>query len=152
MERKKIIAERGKKPSVSRVPIRNVVPDRLDLRDRLYMPPVAVVPGLTLVPKTDIPILNQEQTNACTGFALASVVYLLQHTAKRRQRDCCVSPFMLYSMARRYDEFPGDPDIDTGSSLRGAMKGWYKHGVCSDTLWASEKMPKDNVVRSSDDW
>jgi hypothetical protein len=46
---------------------------------------------------------------------------------------------MLYSMARRYDEFPGDADADTGSSLRGAMKGWYKHGVCSDRLWTSEK-------------
>ena len=152
MERKKIIAERGKKPRAARVFIRNVVPDRLDLRDRVYMPPVAVVPSLTLVPKTDIPILDQEQTNACTGFALASVVYLLQYTAKRKQRECCVSPFMLYSMARRYDEFPGNPDIDTGSSLRGAMKGWYKHGVCSDKLWASEKMPKDQVVQSSDDW
>jgi len=46
---------------------------------------------------------------------------------------------MLYSMARRYDEFPGDPDIDTGSSLRGAIKGWYKHGACSDRLWTRKQ-------------
>jgi len=118
-----------------------VIPDRLDLRDRLYMPPVAVVPGLALDPKTTSLYSDQGQTNACTGFALASVVYHLQHTAKRKQKDCCVSPFMLYSMARRYDEFPGDPDIDTGSSLRGAIKGWYKHGACSDRLWTSETMP-----------
>jgi hypothetical protein len=43
---------------------------------------------------------------------------------------------MLYAMARRYDEFPGDADV--GSSLRGAFKGWYYHGVCSETTWPSE--------------
>lgn len=134
------------------VPIRNVVPDRLDLRDRVYMPPVAVVPELALAPKTDIPVLDQRQTNACTGFALASVVYHLQHAAKRKHKDCCVSPYMLYSMARRYDEFPGAPDIDTGSSLRGAMKGWYKHGACADRLWSSEAMPTGRLARSIDDW
>ena len=141
MARHKIPAGRRKKLGAATIPKRSAVPDRLDLRDRLYLPPVAVVPGVTFAPKTNIPVLDQGQTNACTGFALASVVYQLQHSAKRKQIDCCVAPFMLYSMARRYDEFPGDPDVDTGSSLRGAMKGWYKHGVCSDKLWTTEKMP-----------
>ncbi|MEO6307098.1 MAG: C1 family peptidase [Nitrospiraceae bacterium] len=152
MARNKIRAGREKKFDARASPIRNVIPDRLDLRDRVYMPPVAVVPGLTLAPKTNIPVLNQKQTNACTGFALASVVHHLQYTAKRKHPDCCVAPFMLYSMARRYDEFPGDPDVDTGSSLRGAMKGWYKHGVCSDRLWTSEQMPTGPVKKSADDW
>ncbi len=149
MPRKKVVTKRAKKPTVL---IRNVVPDRLDLRDRVYMPPVAVVPGVTRAPKIAIPVLDQEQTNACTGFALASIVYLLQHNAKRKKLDCCVSPFMLYSMARRYDEFPGDPNVDTGSSLRGAMKGWYKHGACSDRLWATTEMPTDQPAKSSHDW
>ena len=152
MARNKSLAGRAKKPGATAIPTRNVVPDRLDLRDRVYMPPVAVVPDLALEPMAKIPVLDQKQTNACTGFALASVVYLLQHTAKRKQKDCCVSPFMLYSMARRYDEFPGDPDVDTGSSLRGAMKGWYKHGACSDRLWTSEAMPTGQVTKSADDW
>ncbi len=130
MARNKTTDARAKKSGAAAMPKRSVVPDRLDLRDRLYMPPVAVVPGLALDPMTNIPVLDQGQTNACTGFALASVVYHLQATAKRKQMDFCVSPFMLYSMARRYDEFPGDADADTESSLRGAMKGWYKHGVC----------------------
>ena len=152
MARIKITGGREKKFGATASPIRNVVPDRLDLRDRVYMPSVAVVPGLTLAPKTNIPVLDQKQTNACTGFALASVVYHLQYIAKRKQRDCAVSPFMLYSMARRYDEFPGNPDVDTGSSLRGAMKGWYKHGVCSDKLWSSEHMPTGPVTKSTNDW
>ena len=61
MARKKVAAERAKKPAVL---IRNVVPDRLDLRDRVYMPPVAVVPGVMRAPKTNIPVLDQGQTNA----------------------------------------------------------------------------------------
>ena len=149
MPRNKVATKKVKKPTVL---IRNVVPDRLDLRDRVYMPPVAVVPGVTCVPKINIPVLDQEQTNACTGFALASIVYLLQHNAKRKKLDCCVSPFMLYSMARRYDEFPGDPNVDTGSSLRGAMKGWYKHGACSHRLWTTTEMPTDQPAKSSHDW
>lgn len=152
MARGKAAAGKARKPSVAGIPIRNVVPDRLDLRDRLYMPPVAVVPDLAFEPKTDIPVLDQGHTNACTGFALATVVCHLQQAAKRKRKDCCVSPFMLYSMARRYDEFPGAPDIDTGSSLRGAMKGWYKHGACSDRLWPSETMPSPHVTKCSDDW
>jgi hypothetical protein len=131
---------------------RNVVPDRIDLRDRPYLPAVAVIPGVSLEPKTDIPVLDQRDTNACTGFSLASVIYHLQRTAKRELAQCSVSPFMLYSMARRYDEFPGDPTADTGSSLRGAIKGWYRHGACASKLWASEKMPTGPVKKVADDW
>ena len=152
MARSKVTAGRKKKLDAVAIPKRSAVPDRLDLRDRLYQPPVAVVPDLVFVLKTNIPVLDQGQTNACTGFALASVVYQLQHSAKRKRMDCCVSPFMLYSMARRYDEFPGDPNADTGSSLRGAMKAWYKHGACSDRLWTSEAMPTAQVTKSADDW
>ena len=152
MAKIKATVGRAKTFGAAAAPIRNVVPDRLDLRDRVYMPPVGVVPGVTLHPKHTVPVLDQGQTNACTGFALASVVCLLQQNAKREQKYCRVSPFMLYSMARRYDEFPGDPGVDTGSSLRGAMKGWYKHGACSNRLWPSETMPTSHVTKCSDDW
>lgn len=130
---------------------RNVVPDHLDLRDRPYMPPVAVIPGQQLDPRMDIPVLNQGNTNACTGFSLASVIYHLQRSAKRNPAECRVSPFMLYSMARRYDEFPGNPDADTGSSARGAMKGWFKYGACESALWPSDKMPRA-AKQTKDDW
>ena len=42
---------------------------------------------------------------------------------------------MLYELARRYDEWPGENYA--GSSARGAMKGWHKHGVCAETMWPS---------------
>lgn len=130
---------------------RNVVPDSIDLRDRMYNPPVAVAPGPTLDPRFDIPALDQQDSNACTGFALAAVINALQRSAGKPAAAARVSPYMLYSMARRYDEFPGDPEADTGSSLRGAMKGWYRHGACSARLWKAPPMPPA-AKRAADDW
>ena len=40
---------------------------------------------------------------------------------------------MFYAMAKRYDEWPGEDY--SGSSARGAVKGWHKHGVCALRLW-----------------
>jgi hypothetical protein len=40
---------------------------------------------------------------------------------------------MFYEMARRYDEWPGE--WYEGSSARGAMKGWLRHGVAQRSLW-----------------
>jgi hypothetical protein len=139
------------------VPKRNIVPDKLDLRDRPYLPAVAVLPPPSLEPKVKLPVMNQADTSACTGFALASVVnHLLRERALRERAPGVsklppVSPFMLYSMARRYDEFPGSSK-DTGSSLRGAMKAWYKHGVCRLDLWESLEMPPAAPVPEKDWW
>jgi hypothetical protein len=132
------------------VPKTNVVPDKLDLRDRPYMPSVAVTPPAGKKPKLRLPVLNQEDTSACTGFALANVVNFLLQVQPRGTRSPPVSPFMLYSMARRYDEFPGSSE-DTGSSLRGAMKGWYKHGACRAELWKTLHMPTP-AKKAADDW
>jgi len=134
--------------SSEKIPKRNVVPDRLDLRDRSYMPSIAVTPGNELSPKIELPVLNQGNTNACTGFALSNVVNFLLRSWDPQAPQ--ISPYMLYSMARRYDEFPGYKE-DAGSSLRGAMKGWYKHGACRLDLWKKVEMPAA-VTRPEDDW
>lgn len=49
-----------------------------------------------------------------------------------------VSPYMLYRLARRYDEFEGEEDA--GSSLRGAFKGWFNHGVALQDEWPDLEM------------
>ncbi len=131
-------------------PRRNIVPDRLDLRDRPYMPMLHTPPPPEMAPKLKLPVLNQEQTTACTGFALASVVNFLLR-AYRDPSSPPMSPFMLYSMARRYDEFPGSTE-DAGSSLRGAMKGWYRHGVSRFALWRRLPMPPPAPTPAEDWW
>ena len=80
-----------------------------------------------------VPILDQGTEGACTGFGLATVAhYLLRRRAVVPDPEP-VSPRMLYEMAKRYDEWPGEDY--SGSSARGAMKGWHKHGVCGETVF-----------------
>ncbi len=130
-------------------PVLNVTPDRLDLRDRPYLPAVALAPPPALRNKTKLAVLQQGDTSACTGFGLATVVnHLLVQSG--RAKDADVSPWMLYSMARRYDEFPGASE-DAGSSLRGALKGWFKHGACSLALW-SGMAPPEATNQPGHDW
>lgn len=112
--------------------------DSLDFRDLMYTPTLVEVPtyrDLEEYRKTKVPILDQGREGACTGFGLATVVHYLLRTRRRVPDALSVSPFMLYDMARRYDEWPGE-DYE-GSSCRGAMKGWHKHGVCDLKLWQS---------------
>jgi hypothetical protein len=130
-------------------PVRNVTPDKLDLRDRPYLPAVALAPPPRLGPRRRAPVLDQGSSSACTGFALATVVNRLL-AASGRGRETPVSPWMLYSMARRYDEFPGASEA-AGSSLRGALKGWFKHGACAAKLWSGPEMPQP-ARRAADDW
>jgi len=138
--------------AASRRPFRRpVVPDRLDLRDRPYTPPVGMAPPASAnsLQRLRVRALNQEDTSACTGFALSMCVNILLHRAGRGD-EAPVSPFMLYDMARRYDEFPGPVSEDSGSSLRGAMKGWYKHGVCGRDFWRALAMPPATLDKT--DW
>jgi hypothetical protein len=77
---------------------------------------------------------------ACTGFALSAVVnYQLaqRNLITARNRERAVSPRILYEMARRYDEWPGEEY--EGSSARGAMKGWVVHGVCKQSSWPNDR-------------
>ncbi|MGH1481839.1 MAG: C1 family peptidase [Geminicoccales bacterium] len=147
-------------------------PDRIDYRDRLYNPPLkslpASYPSLHLL-STYLPayhktskILNQGKEGACTGFGLAAVINYIAWQRWLAENDfnldaegspAHVSALMLYDMARVYDEWEGEEY--SGSSCRGAMKGWHKHGVCEETLWrrdpASSKRPderwRDDAIR-----
>ncbi len=135
---------------MTRKVVLNVTPDRLDLRDRPYLPAVALAPPASLRLSPRPPPMDQGDTSACTGFALAAVVdHLLARSG--RAKDAGVSPWMLYSMARRYDEFPGVA-TDAGSSLRGALKGWFKHGACSASLWKGLDMPRTRDTAGEDWW
>ena len=130
--------------------IRKVRPDSIDFRDLLFRANIAVTPEPTLFPKALLPIKNQRDTSACTGFALSLVVeHLLRNCGRETAPD--VSPYMLYSMARRYDEFAGTQD--DGSSLRGALKGWHKHGACAHALWKTGlRMPPTPKTPAKDWW
>lgn len=114
----------------------DVRPDSLDFRDLMYTPTLVEVPtvrDLADYRKARVPILDQGTEGACTGFGLASVVHYLMRVRHVGSDATLISPYMLYDIARRYDEWSGE-SYD-GSSCRGAMKGWQKHGVCDFKLW-----------------
>jgi len=130
-------------------------PDRIDFRDRIYQPALESLPDeypSRQVVKEHLQayvnaglIRDQGQEGACTGFGLACAInylcwvkYLRQFNdrssdAPPPQKLYDVSPRMLYHLARFYDEWAGE-DYE-GSSCRGAMKGWHRHGVCAEAKW-----------------
>ena len=135
-------------------------PDRVDLRDRRYLPRLASLPERFPDPAfiaTELPeytkaglILDQQSEGACTGFGLAAVINYIGW--KRGTPDAPVrrvSPRMLYHLARFYDEWPGE-DYE-GSSCRGAMKGWHRHGVCDEETWPYLDV-RGKFVRPRDGW
>ncbi len=111
-------------------------PDTADFRDRMFEPTLVDVPTnvpLSRFTALKVPVLDQGDEGACTAFGLASVAHTLLRTRVSGADDTRVSTRMFYDMARRYDEWSGESY--SGSSCRGAMKGWHKHGVCSDREW-----------------
>lgn len=119
-----------------------VVKDPLDLRDLIYESGLFELP-FKIDNRPVVPVLlNQGREGACTGFGLAAVVNFLHHnrsdfsTARRnsyKKKENGASARMLYEMAKRYDEWKGENY--QGSSVRGAMKGWSRHGVCTWKDW-----------------
>ena len=136
-----------KKQSRAR-PLLDARPDTLDFRDLMFNPTLVEVP--TRLPVEDylaleVPVLDHGSEGACTGFGLATVANYLLRCRKVERSLECVSPHMLYALAKRYDEWPGE--AYSGSSARGAMKGWHKHGACLSELW-----PKDRAGVESEAW
>lgn len=127
---------------------RPVKADPVDLRDWIYRPTIARAPKAELWPNNPRPTTNQHNTSACTGFSLALVIEYLLARADRPVEP--ISGFMLYSMARRYDEWKGNDERDEGSSLRGALKGWARHGASAGRLWTGFEPPA--ATNDADDW
>ncbi len=114
----------------------NVLPDAPDIRDRIYEPAL-----LDLVLKLDAPgmhispVRDQGREGSCTGFALASAINLMnnkRYGTEEGHSPMMASPRMLYEMAKIHDEWPGE-DYQ-GSSIRGALKGFFHNGVCREQL------------------
>ncbi|MGY4533499.1 hypothetical protein ACVW0Y_002631 [Pseudomonas sp. TE3786] len=117
----------AKKPVQPKLDVRR---DSMDFRDLTYNASLTPLPDELYPVWPHLTILNQGQQGACTGFGLAAAINYLR--AGRGQQGL-VSPAMLFAMARRYDQWPGE-NYDY-SSARGAMKGWHKHGVCLEQSW-----------------
>jgi hypothetical protein len=115
----------------------NVRPDSIDFRDRYYEPSLIEVKAYKFPEPLEarkLAVRDQGLEGSCTGQALAAVIDIqnierfdLGADVPRR-----VSARMLYESARAFDEFPDDGLA--GSSLRGALKGFFHRGVCDAAL------------------
>jgi hypothetical protein len=127
----------------------NARPDPFDDRDLPYRPRLQLLPKSIDRRTTGRRFVYHQQGQSCTGHAIAAVI---NHVLKISAASKRVSPYMLYQLARRYDEFPGE--ADAGSSLRAAFKGWFNHGVALEATWPTldspELDPSDEVT--SHDW
>lgn len=130
----------------------NALPDPFDALDLVYRPKLQLLPDHKDQRAGQV-VLDQIG-ESCTGQAVAGLVDTVlaepppQKTPEHgppRKPTTRVSPYMLYAMARKYDEFPGQEDV--GSSLRGAFKGWYHHGVCSEDTWPADLETRDLYER-----
>lgn len=123
----------------------NVVPDVFDARDLDYRSRLQVIDHEVDCRPEDRYVMEQVG-NSCTGHAVAAMVNaVLAHQSDPTH----VSPYMLYALARRYDEFEGEADV--GSSLRGALKGWYYHGLLPDSEWPKLTMRREPDLDGDDE-
>jgi len=122
--------------------VADALPDPFDARDLEYRPRLEPLPyPLDQRQSPGERHVMQQTGNSCTGHALAAVINAVLGRPAGRvggavEGDASyphVSPYMLYRLARRYDEFEGESDV--GSSLRGALKGWFNHGVLLHQDW-----------------
>ncbi|MDW8123142.1 MAG: C1 family peptidase [Geminicoccaceae bacterium] len=145
------------------LPVLDAAPDRIDLRDLPYRAPLVPLPERWPPPElvaeylpaycADGMILDQGREGACTGYGLAACINFLYWSRwvaagrPEHAKPARVSPKMLYELARLYDEWPGE-DYE-GSSCRGAMKAWHKHGVCAEALWPRDGRPDPRWVEDA---
>lgn len=105
--------------------------DPYDARDLLFVAPPRVLPQRVDHREECTPIRDQGSEGTCVGHALVGVAELLYWRKLGRPPD--FSERWAYEKAKVHDEWPG---VDyEGSSLRGAVKGWSKEGLCPEKAW-----------------
>ncbi len=114
-------------PATERSPVLSAVrPDRSDFRDFPYRPSLLQPLDSKLPLAPSGPVWDQGGEASCVGFALATVIG--GQLAAIGRKETVVSARMLYEAAREHDEFLDDGT--GGTSLRGAIKGFYHNGAC----------------------
>ena len=114
----------------------DILPDLPDIRDRIYQPHLRALEP-SIFPRIAFPVRDQGSTSSCTGHALAHVIDCLIHRETLTGQPMRASARMLYEMAKRNDEWNGT--AYDGSSIRGAVSGFFRNGVCSEALAPYDK-------------
>jgi len=134
--------------------ILNTRPDAIDQRDYRYKPSLVNIPTRFFNPfclHRKFRVKEQGSEGTCVGQALSSVVELqnLSRFLDGADVPSRISARFLYKNAQLYDHHPDD--ALQGSSLRGAIKGFYHNGACAEKLAryqvADDKFSIKNAMR-----
>ena len=117
--------------------ILNTRPDPIDQRDFPYQPTLVQLPAKylnTTYLLSDFKVRRQGFESSCVGQALAALIDLqeLVRTNNYERNYTGISARFLYENAKKYDHHL--EDSLPGSSLRGAIKGFYHNGACKDNV------------------
>lgn len=83
----------------------DAIPNPTDFRDKLFEPTLIEIPPqieLDDYRQYNVPVLDQTNEGACTGFGLATVANYLLRQRQIRPDKTPVSPRMFYEMAKRH--------------------------------------------------
>ncbi len=105
--------------------------DPYDARDLLFVSPPRILPLAVDHREEATAVRDQGREGTCTGHALAAAAELLYWRSLGNPPD--FSERWAYEQAKVHDEWPGT-DYE-GSSIRGAVKGWSKEGICEERYW-----------------
>jgi hypothetical protein len=109
------------RPKQTKKRVLDARPDTLDFRDKMYEPTLVEVPtriDLKAYLARKVPILDQGQEGACTGFGLATVAHYLLRRRRVIPDRTPISPRMFYEMAKKYDEWPGEKYDGSSAAAR----------------------------------
>lgn len=124
------------------------LPDKQDDRDYKFKTFLTEavpkdIPSEMDLRKLMTPVEDQGSIGSCVANAsVGSMEYL--HARRMSRRWCCkrndprdYSRLFIYWFGREVD-FNGDPQADTGMSIRGALKALKWYGVCQEKYWPYE--------------
>jgi hypothetical protein len=108
-------------------------PDSHDTRDFRLSTPMTALPVRVDNRAKVRRILDQGSEGACTGFAACGAAELLFGACCGGSAAPDLSERWAYHHARKYD--PWDGENYHGSTLRAALEGWQRHGMCEEPYW-----------------
>ncbi len=130
----------------------NVRPDQPDGRDFVFSPtltavePIFVPPySLGLGPNADVWVRNQGGEPTCTAQALATTIDIQTWKHRKAEHGKPVSARFIHNAALLFE---GDTEDGLpGASIRGALKGFWHRGACTNDFAPYLPGLKDNTLR-----
>lgn len=119
--------------------------DKYDKRDLKYNPEIkankkAGSNGYFTLKNYGCKVLNQQQTNSCTGHAgVAAMNIILSRFLTNK--DHKLNPWFVYYYARKKDSYP--TNIDAGATMRSLLKALYSYGVYRCNMDSPYSVPEN---------